>query len=148
MKKNVSMNDIVPLIVETLNNGGAFRLYPKGISMCPLLREGKDSVLLEKCESIEKNDILLYRRKNGRFVLHRVIDNEKELVFCGDNHHVYEYGITEKDVIAKVGGIYRKEKFKKCDTFSMKLYLAYIKIRRKKRVFFRLADKVFKKDIR
>ncbi|MBO5454831.1 MAG: hypothetical protein J6A69_12840 [Clostridia bacterium] len=145
MKKNVSINDIVPLIVETVNNGGKFRLYPKGISMMPLIRENKDSVLLEKCESISKDDILLYRRKEGVYVLHRVISVCDSLTFCGDNQHVYERNVPKENVIAKVCAVYRKERIKKCDGFYMKLYLKYIKLRRKKRVLFRLAGKFLKR---
>ena len=148
MKKNVSMNDIVPLIVETVNNGGKFRLYPKGISMMPLIRENKDSVLLEKCESIEKNDILLYKRANKMYVLHRVMETEDKLAFCGDNQHVYEYVITREDVIAKACGVYRKEKYIDCHSFFMKVYLVYIKLRRKKRILFRLIQKRLKIDSR
>ncbi len=148
MKKNVSMNDVVPLIIETVNNGGKFRLYPKGISMMPLIRDSKDSVLLEKCEKIEKNDILLYRRNNARYILHRVVGTENGLAFCGDNQHVYEYGIKNDDVIAKACGVYRKEKFIKCDSFLMKLYLKYVILRRKKRILFRLIQKRLKIDSR
>ena len=146
MKKNVSMNDVVPLIVETVNNGGKFRFYPKGISMMPLIRQNKDSVLLEKCESIEKNDILLYKRANKMYILHRVVETKNGLSFCGDNQHVYEYGIKKEDIIAKVCGVYRKEKFIDCNSSFMKWYLLYIKIRRKKRILFRLIQKRLKVD--
>jgi hypothetical protein len=131
MKKQVSINDVAPLIESVVSRDGKFRLYPKGISMRPLLREGKDSVLLEKCTNIEKNDILLYKRPSGQYVLHRTVSVENNLVFCGDNQSFYEYGITENDIIAKVCGIYRKEKFYDLKKYNFKLYLFFIKFRRK-----------------
>ena len=47
--------------------------------------------------------------------------------------------------MAEVCAVYRKERIKKCDGFYMKLYLKYIKLRRKKRVLFRLAGKFLKR---
>lgn len=47
--------------------------YSRGISMLPLLRQGRDSVALRRVDSpIRRNDILFYRRPDGSFVLHRV----------------------------------------------------------------------------
>lgn len=74
------------LIKEAISSDGEFRLYPRGTSMMPLLREGIDSVLLKKPEGVSKNDIVLYKRSNGQFVLHRVIKIKNgEYVMCGDN---------------------------------------------------------------
>ena len=145
MKKQVSINDVAPLIKSVVEQGGKFRLYPKGISMRPLLREGKDSVLLTKCTCIEKNDILLYKRKSGQYVLHRVVLNKNRLVFCGDNQSSYEYGIDESDIIAKVCGIYRKEKFYDFKKYGFKFYLFFIKFRRKAKNGIKRLIKLLKK---
>ena len=46
----------------------------RGTSMRPLLREGKDVVLIEKPkEHWKKYDTVLFMRKNGQYVLHRII---------------------------------------------------------------------------
>ena len=48
LRTEFDMRELYPLLSEVLESGGEFRLYPKGTSMLPLLREGEDSVLLKK----------------------------------------------------------------------------------------------------
>lgn len=104
------MKDMVGLIEEVISTGGEFRLYPRGTSMLPLIKQGKDSVILVKPSLLSVNDIILYKRKNEQFVLHRIVKiNGKDLVICGDNQTNLEYGITVDDVIAKVSAIYIDE---------------------------------------
>ena len=99
------------LLLEVLESGGEFRFYPRGTSMWPLLREGVDSVILQTVDRIKKNDICLYRRNNGEFVLHRVtrLCKDGTLCFCGDNQFKAECGVNRKQVIAKVSAIMKGE---------------------------------------
>ena len=68
--KEFSMEEMYPLLREVIDSGGEFRLYPRGTSMLPLIRQGKDSVALVRPEALSRHDICLYRRGNGQFVLH------------------------------------------------------------------------------
>ena len=80
--------------------------------MLPLLCEGEDSVLLKKCTALEVGNIYLYRRKGGKFVLHRLVAMEQgngAPVFRGDNQDWLEYGIAREDVLAVVSGIFKKD---------------------------------------
>ena len=61
------MSEMVGLIQEVISDGGEFRLYPKGTSMLPLIKQGKDSVVLVKPSLLSVLDIGLYRRKNGQY---------------------------------------------------------------------------------
>lgn len=107
---NLPMSEMVGLIEEVISGAGEFRLYPRGTSMLPLIRQGKDSVILVKPGLLSIGDIILYKRKNGQFVLHRIVKmNGEKLVICGDNQTTLEYGITVSDVIAKVKAIYIDE---------------------------------------
>lgn len=124
-KTEFDLAEYVPLINEVIESGGEFRLFPRGTSMLPLLRQGKDSVILVKCtKKPQKHDIIFYKRPNGQFVLHRILKCLKDgtYVFCGDNQTVYESGITDTMIIAAVSAVYRGEKRieKKC--FSQKIY--------------------------
>lgn len=130
MKKNVSMNDIAPIIIETLENGGTFRLYPKGVSMRPLIRQGKDSVLLVSPETLNKFDIVLYKRENGQYVLHRLLEHENSLILRGDNEIFSEYGVKKEQIFAKVKTVYRKEKPLKKEPCDMKFYIFFIRLRK------------------
>ena len=50
----------------------------RGTSMWPLLKEGKSRVQVEAKEGkqVRKGDIVLYRRKDGTLVLHRIIKSK------------------------------------------------------------------------
>ncbi len=59
----------------------------RGASMRPLLRQGKDVVVIEKPkEHWKKYDAVLFLRKNGQYVLHRIlkIDGDRYWI-VGDN---------------------------------------------------------------
>ena len=104
------MNEMIGLIEEVVSTDGEFRLYPKGTSMLPLIRQGKDSVILVKPSLLSNKDIVLYKRSNGQFVLHRIIKIKgNDLILCGDNQSDLEYGITKADVVAKVKAVYIDE---------------------------------------
>ena len=124
-KTDFDLAEFYPLIKEVLDSGGEFRLYPRGTSMMPLLRQGTDSVVLVKCDnSPKKRDIIFYRRANGQFVLHRVVGlaKEKTYILCGDNQTQLEKGITDEMIIAAVTDVFRGDKRLTPKTFSRKLY--------------------------
>lgn len=101
--KEVNFEDIIGIICEKLENGGTVSFTPHGTSMEPMLHGGKDEVELAKpCGRLSKNDVALYRRSDGHYVLHRVIGFDKNggYIFCGDNQFAREYGITDENVIA------------------------------------------------
>lgn len=107
----VHLKDILPIIEEKLKSGAEVTINPGGISMEPLIKAGRDSVVLTSPDSLKKYDVVLYRRENGQFVLHRIIKKKDDfLVMCGDNQVVLEYGIKTDDIIAKMSSVIRKNK--------------------------------------
>jgi hypothetical protein len=81
----------------------------KGNSMYPLLRNGKDVVVLGKCpaESLQPMDVVLFRYR-GKHVLHRIIRREGErLLIQGDGSIVAKEECTVDDVVGKVVQICR-----------------------------------------
>ena len=131
MPEYLEMNEIAPLISEAVKNGGCFYLSPKGKSMLPTIREGKDQVVLEEFVSFKKGDILLYRRKNGQFVLHRLVGFKNgKPIMCGDAQFALEYGISEDDIIARVSSIVRNKKQINVGSLSFKVYSACLSFRR------------------
>lgn len=111
-KTDFHLDELYPILSEVIASGGEFRLYPRGTSMMPLLREGRDSVALVMPDGIKRGDILLYRRSDGQFVLHRLMRIEKDatLTFCGDNQDRLEKGIAADAVIARVAYFWRDDK--------------------------------------
>ncbi len=125
LQTEFELYEVLPVLTEVLESGGEFRLYPKGTSMLPLICAGEDSVLLAKCEELTLNGMYLYRRKNGKFVLHRLVAFEKngDPVFRGDNQTRLEHGITRADVIAAVCGVFKKDVPYPLDSREYRAYL-------------------------
>ena len=122
--ENVDIEKIVAVISDTVSRGEVFRLNPTGISMLPTIVSGDDSVLLTRAEDLKKYDIVLYRRRTGKIVLHRIIGFSKgKCVMCGDNQNSLER-IEKSDIIAKTSGIFKGNDFVPSDD---KKYLARIK---------------------
>jgi len=124
-RTDFDLSEYVPLIVEVIESGGEFRLFPRGTSMMPLLRQGVDSVILVKSGSIhKKREIIFYKRPDGQFVLHRIVKVHKDgtYVLCGDNQTQLEKGITEDMIIASVSAIYRGEKRIEKSKLSRRIY--------------------------
>ena len=128
MNKKLSMQELLPFIEEALNNEKTFVIPITGTSMLPLLVAGRDSVTLKRCNApLKKGDLPLYRRKDGTFVLHRVVALESDGTYtmCGDNQFLKEKGIDHTQIIGVVTGITRNGK-----TFSVdsKKYQSYVKL--------------------
>ena len=110
MRDIVDLEELYPLIKEVIENGGEFRLFPRGTSMEPMLHQGDDSVMLGKADNIAEGDVLFYKRSNGNFVIHRLIEKRKgTFTMCGDHQIGLEYGIKPSQVLGKVVGFYKGE---------------------------------------
>lgn len=77
LNKEVGLDDVMQIIAEKLETGGSVTFNPKGTSMLPMLRDGDDTVVLSKPKGrLHLFDLPLYRRKDGSYVLHRVVNFE------------------------------------------------------------------------
>lgn len=105
----VNIEEIAAIIREQIALGSSAELPPRGVSMLPLIREGRDSVILSPVNGrLKKYDIPFYRRPDGTYVLHRVVGFEGDgYILCGDNQFVLEHGIGDEHIIAVVTGIRR-----------------------------------------
>ena len=107
---HTSMEMLHPIITESIREGGQFVFYPSGISMLPTIKEREDCVVLVEADDLCKNDLILYRRKCGKYVLHRIMGiKHGEYILCGDNQFRYEYGITSDMIIAMASEIRKKD---------------------------------------
>ncbi|MGF7144454.1 hypothetical protein HNQ56_002885 [Anaerotaenia torta] len=124
MNKEFKLSDYEGFVRRVLEEKGEFCIYPGGSSMLPFLRPGMDSVILAKPLSLHKYDIILYKRANGRYVLHRILDIKKDgFVLCGDNQYIKEYGVLERDVIAVVKEIRRGAMILSNNSLRYRIYL-------------------------
>ncbi|MBQ7800865.1 MAG: S24/S26 family peptidase [Oscillospiraceae bacterium] len=98
-----ALDELMPLIREQLEQGRKVRFSPQGVSMLPMLRQGVDSVVLSPLpERLEKYDLPLYRRADGRYILHRVVKVGDTYTCMGDNQFVPEPGLEHRQMIALV----------------------------------------------
>ena len=107
--KKVANNVFFSWLEEEIAQGKPVRFRLKGHSMFPLLRNGKDEVILEKCfpENLKPMDVVLFRYR-GKHVLHRIIRREGErLLIQGDGSIVAKEECTVDDVVGKVVQICR-----------------------------------------
>lgn len=82
-----------------------------GQSMLPLLRQGRDLMLIEKKteQRCRKYDVVLYKRPaDGHYILHRVLKvRPEDYVIAGDHNTFLEYGITDREILGVMTAIIR-----------------------------------------
>ena len=108
----LTMDEMVPIMLEVLESGAEFRLGPKGRSMLPSINEDTDSVMLASPNDLRIMDAVLYRRKTGNYVLHRIVAEHGDFYdMCGDNQTVIEKDVPKSSVLAKLTGVYRNGEY-------------------------------------
>lgn len=125
MSEPIYLSEYDGLIREVLASGGEFRLYPRGTSMLPLIRQGRDSVALRALNRPpRKNDILFYQRADGSYVLHRVkTATPQGLTLWGDNQAFLEPGVQQNQIIGYASRIFREDNEVDCQGLKYRLYL-------------------------
>lgn len=116
--------ELLALVREQLAQGRKVRYLPfQGVSMLPMLRQGKDSVELSPLpERLKKYDLPVYQYPSGKVVMHRVVAvREKDYRCLGDNTYVYET-VTHDQMIGVVSAFRRGEKRIEADALSYRLY--------------------------
>lgn len=97
---------------QLLQEAESVPLIISGSSMSPFLIHGRDTVYLSKVtEPLKKGDMILYRRRSGAYILHRIYrvrDGVYDLV--GDGQWGIEPGIRPEQILAVVKTVRRKGK--------------------------------------
>lgn len=118
------VEEMMPMIQETLASGHCIRNFTfRGVSMLPMLRQGKDSVELAPLpEKLHKYDLPLYRYPNGKYVMHRIVGVKEDHYLClGDNTYRYEH-IKPEQMIAVVSAFKRGDKRIEVTNYWYRLY--------------------------
>lgn len=114
------MRELKTTFEDELIRKGSIIYTNVGDSMMPLLRQGKDLLIIKRPKEwdeltdgntairLKRLDVPLYKRDNGTYVLHRVLKVRKsDYVICGDNRYHREYGICDRHIIGVLTGIVR-----------------------------------------
>lgn len=128
MKKQVTMEELMPLFREQLESGRKIQFAPAGISMRPMLEHKVDQVFLEKAtkDNVKKWDVVLFKADNGAYILHRVISlNENGFVTRGDNNYGNDKWQPYDALLGKVYKYEHKGKMHEIGAFSYKVYVVF-----------------------
>jgi len=121
--KKTDIDILMPLVLESVEQGGNAKLKVSGFSMYPLVSSRRDSVLLEKAIDIKVGDVPLFKRDDGSFVLHRIVGKKNGAYFTmGDYEVEKEYPVYPEQIVAKAKGFYRKEKYIDCKSVKYRIY--------------------------
>ena len=111
LEREIRLDDVMPLIKEKLASGHEVTFSPCGTSMLPFLKEGRDSITLKAPPAkLKKYDIPLYQRKNGQYILHRVVRVGETYTCVGDNQFALEKGVEHSQIIGVCTAVQRKGK--------------------------------------
>ena len=108
-----------------LEKNGSLTYSNVGVSMLPLLRQGKDLFTVTKKgeERCKKYDGVLYRRPPDKYVLHRIIAvRDKDYIILGDNCVKKEYGITDDDILGVMTAYVRDGKTHSTNETGYRIY--------------------------
>ena len=79
---------LMELVRERTAAGQSVRYLPfRGVSMLPMLRQGRDQVEVSPLpERLNKYDLPVYQYPSGKYVMHRVVEVKDDHYICnGDN---------------------------------------------------------------
>ena len=121
----IPMEELAPLIQLQLQQGGHASLTVTGNSMYPMLRHRRDTVYLQPADPVQKKgDLILYRREDGTYILHRIVRCKAAgaYICSGDNQWEPE-AVSHQQVIAKVYKFCRKGKIYTQSSRGYRLYV-------------------------
>lgn len=115
VEPEVLMEPLLALLDET----DSVPLVISGGSMLPFLAHGRDTVYLSKVrQPLKRGDMILYRRRSGAYILHRIFRVEGDrYTMVGDAQTLLEPGIRPDQVLAQVTAVCRKGKLLRKGSF-------------------------------
>lgn len=110
--KVIDTESFLQVLCDLTDEGRTVSVVVSGGSMLPFLSGNRDSVYLEKpAGKLRKGDIVLFRRTNGDFVLHRIKSIKKDdFYLIGDRQYGVEGPVKLQQIAAVAVGARRKGK--------------------------------------
>ena len=105
MEHFLDTDQYLDAVCRMLQGGAASVPVPvKGVSMRPFLRTGDFVFLQLPGEKIRKGDIVLFRRANGQYVLHRVMKIRGDRLWMQGDSQLVKEPIRREQVRARATG--------------------------------------------
>lgn len=116
---------------DIINEQGQLVYTNVGDSMYPLIKP-RDLLVIKKVTApLKKNDIPLYKRDSGQYVLHRIVKIKNgEYFICGDNRAHIERGIFDRHIIGVLTDIVREGRTIPVNSPEFKSYVKLLPLRR------------------
>ena len=98
---------------EDIINKDGYIIYKfKGISMLPLLDEKKELIKIEKINApLKKYDIVLFKRNNNSYVLHRIINIKDDIYDIVGDNQIFIEEVKRNQIIGIATGKIRDGEF-------------------------------------
>ena len=119
----IKADDWVGAVLPLLKEGKSVKIKPTGGSMMPFITGDRDMVEIKETNPfLKRGDIILYRRINGQYVLHRIFKvRGDEYYLLGDAQKDVEGPIKREQIVAQSRFYYKNGKRKDNDAFFMKI---------------------------
>ena len=115
--------ELMEPLLALLEDTDSVPLMISGDSMAPFLVHGRDTVYLSKITVPPKRgDMILYRRDNGQYILHRVYEAGDTYTMVGDDQAGLEPGIRREQMLAAVTAVCRNGKLLKKGSFLWEFF--------------------------
>lgn len=102
-------------IERCVNEIGYAVALTKGTSMLPLLKEGRDRVELVSSDrkQLKRGDVVLYKKDDGKLVLHRIIKvlDENTFTLLGDHQFKGATQVKKEQIIAVAKGFFINNRY-------------------------------------
>lgn len=122
--KSVDTREYLSAMEDLIGQGETVSIPVSGFSMNPFLADKRDAVLVKRPErDLKRGDIVLYKRRNGQYILHRIWKvNREGYYMVGDAQTEIEGPIKQDQIIGLVEKIRRKGKWIDETDFLWKLF--------------------------
>lgn len=119
--------ELMALVRETVAAGQKIRYLPfRGVSMLPMLRQGRDAVELSPLpERLKKYDLPVYQLPSGKYVMHRVVDVKDDHYICNGDNLVQMERVYYHQMIAIVSAFTRDGKRVEIDDPRYRAYYRF-----------------------
>ena len=127
-KRIVDTDEYISSLVELIKEGREVSLPIVGSSMTPFLGDGRDQIFLKSPSGpIRRGDIVLYRRRDGTYILHRVYrvrgrGDAAVYDMIGDSQDRTERGIHRDQIHAVAFKARRKGKLIEPESFYWRFF--------------------------
>lgn len=125
MTKQLDTGAYLSVLCSLIAEGETVRCTVSGGSMLPFLAHGRDAVILQMPQTPPgRGDIVLYRRADGAYILHRICrvctDGSYEII--GDAQTTAERGILPEQIAAVTVCVYRGGRKYEKDSFLWRFF--------------------------